>query len=203
MEKGIEFLRTALTYPHLAPDGLPLNVPPAQTSVPFIVGAAAKPAIDRATRLGDGHFAYGYVNAEKSLPDQWRDRIEPAMAAHGRTRDDFHLVFTTVVWPSLDYKHEWMEYVGPAFQYQQQKYNEWAGSGGIPDGVLSTTGGVDRLLSEMLVGPPAEVAERLSRIREVYPYHEIVIWPQLPGVPLDLAERCLACFANEVIPRIR
>ncbi len=202
MEDGLEFLRAAFAPGHVAPDGLPINIPPVQQPLPIVVGAAVKAGVDRAARLADGHFAYGYVGVEESLPRQWRERIEPAMEANGRTHQNFQLIFTTVVWASPDFEREWSEHIGPAFIYQQRKYAEWAGAGPPPEGVLGEAAELDQLRRSMLVGPPAEIAERLAAIRAIYPFDEIVIWPQLPGVPTALARRGLECFAEEVVPRL-
>jgi hypothetical protein len=54
----------------------------------------------------------------------------------------------------------------------------------------------------MLVGPPGEIAQRLSAIHREYPFDEVTTWPALPGVPFELAERCLHTFANEVVSAI-
>ncbi|HTT93610.1 MAG TPA: LLM class flavin-dependent oxidoreductase [Solirubrobacterales bacterium] len=202
MDEGLAYLREALRPGAIAPDGLPINIPPVQDPLPIVVGAAVKAGVDRAARLADGHFSYAYVDAEESLAAQWRNRIEPAMAAHGRERGEFQLIFSTFVWASPDFEREWQEHVGPAFLYQQRKYSEWAGEQAPPAGVLAEAPRLAELRHSMLVGPPAEIAERLAALRAVYPFDEIVIWPQLPGVPHELARRALACFAEEVMPRL-
>lgn len=201
MEEGIAFLRAGLAG-RTPPDGLPVNVSPAQERVPLVVGGVARPAIERAARLGDGHFAYAYVDPDAALPAQWRTRIEPALEANGRAREDFQLIFTSIVWASEDFKAEWREHVHPAFLYQQRRYAEWAGSVALPEGLLGGAADAERLRRSMLIGPPAEIAERLSAIRSVYPFDEVVIWPRLPGIPHELGERCLRTFAEQVAPAI-
>lgn len=201
MEEGIAFLRAGLAG-ETPPDGLPVNVHPAQERVPLVVGGVARPAIERAVRLGDGHFAYSYVDPDNAMPEQWRTRIAPALEANGKTPADFRLIFTSIVWPSEDFESEWREHVHPAFLYQQRRYAEWAGSVELPEGLLGSAADAERLRRSMLIGPPAEIAERLSAIRAVYPFEEIVIWPRLPGIPPELAERCLRTFAEQVAPAI-
>jgi alkanesulfonate monooxygenase SsuD/methylene tetrahydromethanopterin reductase-like flavin-dependent oxidoreductase (luciferase family) len=201
MEEGLQFLRPGLAGENL-PDGLPVNVPPAQSPIPLVVGGVVAPAVDRAVRLADGHFAYAYVDPDTTLPAQWRERIAPSMERHEKSPGDFQLIFTSIVWASDDYRDEWKDYVYPAFLYQQQRYAEWAGDVPLPEGLLGPPEGIERLRQRMLIGTPNEIVERLNAIRAVYPFHEIVIWPQLPGVPYELADKCLRTFATEVAPRI-
>jgi len=54
----------------------------------------------------------------------------------------------------------------------------------------------------MLIGRPAEIAERLLALREAYPFDEVVIWPRLPGVPLNLALDHLEAIASQVAPAL-
>jgi alkanesulfonate monooxygenase SsuD/methylene tetrahydromethanopterin reductase-like flavin-dependent oxidoreductase (luciferase family) len=202
METGIAFVRQGLDGGPL-PDGLPVNVPPAQARVPLVVGGLVKKAVDRAVRLADGHFGYAYVDPDTELPMQWRERIAPALEAHGRGPADFQLIFSSIIWPSDDYEAEWREHVGPAFLYQQRRYAEWTGDVASTEGYLEGDMDLDELRKRMLIGTPEEIADRLNAIRDVYPFHEVVIWPQLPGVPFELAEKCLRAFREEVAPRVR
>jgi alkanesulfonate monooxygenase SsuD/methylene tetrahydromethanopterin reductase-like flavin-dependent oxidoreductase (luciferase family) len=201
MDEGIAYLREALST-GMAPDGYPINVPPVQRRVPIMVGGLARPAVDRAARLGDGHVSYAHVDPDELLPKLWAEQIEPAMARHGRERGSFRLAMNTTVWPSESWEREWREHVGHAFAYQQRRYAEWAGDGPLPDGLTNPSGNLDELRERMLIGTPREVADRLAAIHDAYPFDEIVIWPALPGVPEELAEQCMETFAREVAPAI-
>lgn len=199
MEDGLRFMRPGLAGESMA-DGLPVNVPPVQHPIPLIVGGLASPAIDRAVRLADGHFGYAYVDAEEQLLMQWEERIRPSLERHGRDTDSFQLIFSSIVWPTDDPEADWRKYVGPAFEYQQRRYADWAGSQPATEGYLEGSSALDALQHRMLIGTPEDVAERLSRIRNTYPFDEVVIWPQLPGVPHELARRCLHTLAEDVVP---
>jgi alkanesulfonate monooxygenase SsuD/methylene tetrahydromethanopterin reductase-like flavin-dependent oxidoreductase (luciferase family) len=201
MEEGLAFVRQGLDGSPL-PDGLPVNIPPAQERIPLVGGGLVKKAVDRAVRLTDGHFGYAYVDPDSELPRQWSERIAPALEAHGRTPADFQLIFTSIVWPSPDFEEEWHDHVGPAFLYQQRRYAEWAGEVAPTEGYLEDDSDLEQLRERMLIGTPEEIARRLNAIRSVYPFHEVVLWPQLPGIPFELAERCLRTFREEVAPRI-
>lgn len=202
MEEGLAFVRQGLDGSPL-PDGLPVNIPPAQDRIPLVVGGLVKKAVDRAVRLTDGHFGFAYVDPDAELRRQWSERIAPSLAAHGRTPRDFALIFTSIVWPSEEYETEWHDHVGPAFLYQQRRYAEWAGEVEPTEGYLEDTTDLEELRERMLIGTPEQIAKRLDAIRAVYPFHEVVLWPQLPGVPFELAERCLRTFREEVAPRVK
>src|SRR5215467_7369800 len=99
---------------------------------------------------------------------------------------DFRLIFESVIWASEHAEREWRETVGPAFLYQQRKYAEW--EAGMPSaGGYAFSDDVDDLRKRLLIGRPAEIAERLLALREAYPFAEVVVWARLPGVPAELA----------------
>lgn len=201
MEEGLAFVHQGLDGSKL-PDGYPVNIPPVQERIPLVVGGLVRKAVDRAVRLADGHFGFAYVDPDEKLPAMWRERIAPALEEHGRTPDDFQLIFTSIVWPSDDFETEWHDYVGPAFAYQQRRYAEWAGDVQPTEGYLEDDAGLEELRERMLIGTPESIAKRLSAIRSVFPFHEVVIWPQLPGVPFELAENCLRVFREQVAPNV-
>ena len=157
--------------------------------------------VERAARHADGHFAYEYLAPERELPRLYRDVVRPALDRHGRGPGDFRLIVSSVIWASDDADREWREVVGPAFRYQQRKYAEW--EGGVPSaGGYAFSGDLAALRREMLIGRPAEVAERLLALREAYPFDEFVVWPRLPGVPLGMALAHLEARAAEVAPAL-
>jgi len=205
MEEGLAFLRTAFATGRAPqPDGLPLPVPPVQRPLPLIVGGLVRPALDRAARLADGHFGFGFYDPEEDLTRLYGNVIAPAMERHGRDASDFQLIASTMVWASEDWEREWRDHVGPAFQYQQRRYAEWAGGddADLPAFVTASSWDLEEVRARLMVGPPAEVAERLSAIHAGYPFDEFVVWPTLPGVPHELAEQFVRTFATEVAPAI-
>lgn len=201
LEEAISFIKPGLSGDPL-PDGLPVNVRPIQQPIPLVIGGLAERAIDRAVRLGDGHYGYSFVDPEDELPRFWRERIAPALERHGRTPEGFRLAAATVVWASDDFEREWMDTVGPAFLYQQRKYAEWDAGGPRAEGYLADDPDLGRLMRRMLIGRPAEIADRLAELHARFPLHELVFWPRLPGVPHRMAVEHLERFAAEVLPRL-
>jgi alkanesulfonate monooxygenase SsuD/methylene tetrahydromethanopterin reductase-like flavin-dependent oxidoreductase (luciferase family) len=200
MDEGVAFVKAGLAGGRL-PDGAWVNVPPVQRPIPLLLGGLTRPAIERAARLADGHFVYAFADVHDTLGTMYQDLIAPAMQHHNRHPDDFRLIFGSVLWASDDAEREWREVVGPAFHYQQRKYEEWedgvASAGGYAFG-----GDVDQLRHGQLVGRPTEVVEQLLALHEVYPFDEAVFWARLPGVPLSLALENLERVAAEVAPAL-
>ena len=200
MDEGVEFVKAGLAGGRL-PDGEWVNVPPVQQPVPLVLGGLTRPAIERAARLAGGHFVYAFEELEQSLRSMYQDVIAPAMAHHDRHPDNFRLIFGSMLWASDKAEREWRDVVGPAFQYQQRKYQEWE------DGVQSAggygfEGDLEELRRGMLIGRPGEVAERLLALHESYPFDEAVFWARLPGVPLKMALENLERVAAEVVPAL-
>lgn len=199
MEDGVAFVKAGLSGGML-PDGAWVNVPPVQRPIPLVLGGLRRPAVDRAARLADGHFAYAYLAPESELPRVYHDLVRPALDRYGRAAG-FRLTFASVIWAGDDAGRQWREVVGPAFLYQQRKYVDW--EEGVPSaGGYAFSGDLGQLRRQMLIGRPAEIAERLLALREAYPFDEVVIWPRLPGVPLDLALDHLEVIASQVAPAL-
>jgi alkanesulfonate monooxygenase SsuD/methylene tetrahydromethanopterin reductase-like flavin-dependent oxidoreductase (luciferase family) len=201
MEEGVAFIKAGLSG-GILPDGSWVNVPPVQRPIPLVLGGLVEAAIDRAARLADGHFAYSFSEPEAHLAGMYEGLIAPALERHGRSANDFHLMFASVLWASDEPERDWRESVGPAFAYQQRKYEEWE------EGVASAGGYAfaedpEKLRRRLLVGRSEEVAERLLRLRERYPFDEMVFWARLPGVPFGMAMEHLERLSAEVVPRVR
>jgi len=200
MEDGVAFIKAGLSG-GLLPDGAWVNVPPVQRPIPLVLGGLRRPAVNRAARYADGHFAYAYLAPERELRQVYRDLLRPALDRHGRDPAAFRLIFTSVIWASDRGLRQWREVVGPAFRYQQRKYAEW--EQGVPSaGGYAFSADLAELRGQMLIGRPADIAERLLGLREAYPFDEVVIWPRLPGVPLGLALDHLETIASEVAPAL-
>ncbi len=200
MEDGVAFIKAGLSGGRL-PDGAWVNIPPVQRPIPLVLGGLLEPAIDRAVRLADGHFAYSFAKPEPELSAMYEQIIQPALQRHGRAPSSLRLLFASVVWQSDNAEREWRDIVGPAFAYQQRKYLEWE------EGVQSAGGYATSDLTEarnrLFVGPVNQLAERLARLRETYPFDEVVFWARLPGVPFGLAVEHLERLSSGVMRLLR
>jgi alkanesulfonate monooxygenase SsuD/methylene tetrahydromethanopterin reductase-like flavin-dependent oxidoreductase (luciferase family) len=200
MDEGVAFVRAGLSGGLLA-DGSPVNIPPVQEPIPLVLGGLVRPAIDRAARLADGHFAYAFDEPERDLPEMYRTLVAPALDRAGRAPEDFRVLFASVFWVAPDPAAEWRDVVGPAFAYQQRKYAQWEQEARSAGGYSDATD-LEEARNRLFVGRPDEIAERLLHLRERYPFDEVVFWARLPGVPFELATEHLHRVADEVLPRI-
>jgi alkanesulfonate monooxygenase SsuD/methylene tetrahydromethanopterin reductase-like flavin-dependent oxidoreductase (luciferase family) len=179
MERALPMLRQGLSELRMpdGPDGglLPVTPAPVQARIPILLGGLAGPVADRAARLADGLVIFAHADAEERVPALWHERIEPALRRHGRSVDGFHLSVGLVVWTTDDPERDWATMLGPAFEYQQRRYDEWKGA---PD-----PAGVRPAVDRMLVDTPDELARRLMALRAAVPFAEIGLWYRLPGVP--------------------
>jgi alkanesulfonate monooxygenase SsuD/methylene tetrahydromethanopterin reductase-like flavin-dependent oxidoreductase (luciferase family) len=177
-----------------------------QRPIPLVVGGLAEPAVDRAARLADGHFAYAFLDPEQEFTRLWEERLRPALERHGRDRHRFRFSAAVVLWASDHAEREWRDTVGPAFLYQQRKYGEWDAGEERAEGYLEDRPedtDLDAVRQRMLVGTPEEVAERLVALHARCPLDELVFWARLPGVPHDMAAAHLERVATRVLPQVR
>jgi len=204
LEEGIRFLKPGLDGSPL-PDGLPVNVPPVQRPIPLVVGGLAEPAVDRAARLADGHFAYAFLDPEQEFTRLWEERLRPALERHGRDRHRFRFSAAVVLWASDDAEREWRDTGGPAFLYQQRKYREWDAGEERAEGYLEDRPedtDLDAVRERMLIGTPEAIAERLVALHASCPLDELVFWALLPGVPHEMAAAHLQRVAARVLPAV-
>ncbi len=196
MEDGVRFIKAGLAGGRL-PDGAWVNIPPVQRPIPLVLGGLLEPAIDRTVRLADGHFAYSFGEPERELAAMYQEIIAPALQRHGRPRASLRLSFASVLWQSDNAEWEWREILGPAFAYQQRKYLEWEEDAESAGGYAS--GDLTDARRHLFVGSADELAERLTRLGQRYPFDEVVFWARLPGVPFGLAVEHLERLSSGVM----
>ena len=200
LEHALRFIRPGLAG-RLLPDGLPVGLVPEQQHIPLLVAGLAGKAVDRAVRLGDGHFGYSFEDPVATYSELWKQHIEPSLQRHGRSCEDFRLVAGTMIWVSDSPEKDWHSFVGPAFVYQQQRYADWCAD--LPSAAGYNYGSdLKAMLPHVLVGRPAEIRDRLRDLATQVPLHELVFWARLPGVPHERASEHLRRFAEEVMPAL-
>lgn len=202
MEEGLRLLRRGLDDGEL-PDGpggalVPLRPRPAQEHLPVLAGGLARPAVDRAARLADGHIAYDYERPEENLPRHWSEVIQPALDRHGRSLDDFQFLAAAPLWVSDDPERDWEELYMPAFDYQQRRYVEWYGDNAVEAGL---PGGFTTREAQF-VGTPEDVARRIWDTWLEAPWHDFGFFYRLPGIPHERALEHLEMVSGRLVPAL-
>ena len=201
VEEMLPLLRQGLSEGVL-PDGpggalVPVSPTPVQEPVPILVGGLARPAIDRAVRLGDGCLAYDYISPELAFPQFWEEILDPALSRHGRSLDDFRFVASMTVWVTDDPERDWETLIGPAMEFRQRQYQAWVGEEGVLYGMTG-----EAIRHGVVIGSAEKVAEQLLAIWRLAPWHELGFWYRLPGVPHERAMEHLEVVVKQLIPAL-
>jgi alkanesulfonate monooxygenase SsuD/methylene tetrahydromethanopterin reductase-like flavin-dependent oxidoreductase (luciferase family) len=158
-------------------DGTVTPPPHQAPEPPFWIGGSGEPAARRAARLGCNYMPDAMVPS--SVLALYR-----SLAPNGRVSIN----------PSV--------YVGdPAdvaehFLYQFNRYREWGG--GEP---LASADDLPR--DRYLIGSPDEVAAGVQALVDRTGCERLFFWARPPGLGIDLANRSLERFANEVVPLLQ
>lgn len=202
-EDAVRVLRSAwsegpLEYdPEFHPVGPDTTVTPApEDPPPIILGGAARPAVRRAARLGDGWVA------PSSLPIEGvRRRVEDIETV--REREGIEGEFTTYVLQHGfvgDSRAEAWERMREGYLYMQRTYAGWYGDESVDEL------GADRreeLKERAIFGTPADVAAGLERYREALGDDVHVIFRcYQPGAGTAAMAECIERLGEEVVPSL-
>ena len=156
-------------------DGTVTPPPYQRPEPPFWIGGSGRPAARRAARLGCNF-----------MPDAF---VSPEVLALYRELGDGEVSIN----PSV-YVGDWDD-VAEHFLYQYNRYREWGGGE-----LLESAAGLPRY--RYLVGTPDEVAAGVRALRDRTGCDRLFFWARPPGLSIELANRSLELFAQEVIPRV-
>lgn len=202
MEEGISFIKPGLSGDPL-PDGLPVSVLPVQRPIPLVTGGYNARSVERAVRLADGQFGSCHIDHEADLGRKWQDFVLPALRKYGRGPENFQLILLMTIWASDNYVDEWQEFVGPGFLQRKDKAQKWFGEQKVPQRHLAQNKaearGLDELRSRMLIDKPSKIADRLKKLRSIYPFTELVVM-KLHSIPHEHFAKFLLDFREQVAP---
>lgn len=199
-EEAIEIIRRCWTEEEFDYSGRHFNFrgvrctpkPVQQPSIPIWIGAHVEAAIRRAARLGDGLLGGGPVGRAayiKALTELGKDAEHPHIASTGR-----------FIFCSREPQKDWAKLSEHAL-YQMQRYANWFSSAGE-----TIFGKPPRDVAELeargmyRVGTPEEIAEIIRSEYTAAPYERYFFFPIWPGVDVEMANRSVRLFAEEVIP---
>jgi alkanesulfonate monooxygenase SsuD/methylene tetrahydromethanopterin reductase-like flavin-dependent oxidoreductase (luciferase family) len=173
-----------------------VRVLPRPISQPYpqlLWGGMAPTAIKRGAEL-DLSFACNLGQREVTL---YRDTLQQL----GKDPAAYSIVNSRIVYVADTVQQAWAE-IEPAAMYQASLYAKW---------IADATGGEQRWIQPIaekirrtcVLGPPAEVRQRLAEIINSSQMTEMILSMQLPGLEPAKAMHSLERFATEVLPALR
>lgn len=200
LEEGVEIIRRAWAGEVINFEGKRFTVrghvvTPQPEIVPrLFIGGMARPAIERAARIGDGFLPSGDMGIDHYL--QTLERV-------GKNPADGLISMGCWAIISPDPEAE-ADRIGEHLLYQMNEYIRWGAFGPVestpefPDANAALSGGLYRLWD-------ADAAvDYLQNMIDTYPQiTDIHFWAQFPGETVESGQRRLDYIAAEVLPRLR
>jgi alkanesulfonate monooxygenase SsuD/methylene tetrahydromethanopterin reductase-like flavin-dependent oxidoreductase (luciferase family) len=174
-------------------DALVLPRPVSKPHPELLWGGMNEVAIRRGAKLGLS-FA---CNLGKREVEMYRN----ALSEFGKDPAHYSIVNNRVVYIADSEEQAWRD-IEPAAMYQAALYGKWL-SAADEHGESPIQPDADRIRSNAVLGPPQQVAERLSKIIAATPMTELILASQLPGLNPAKGMRALERFATEVLPSLR
>jgi alkanesulfonate monooxygenase SsuD/methylene tetrahydromethanopterin reductase-like flavin-dependent oxidoreductase (luciferase family) len=202
LREGIDLLRRLWTEEsvtfageHYAVEDVGITPRPSEAP-PVWVAANARPAVERAARIGDAWF----VNPHASLPElrEAKDAYDAVRAERGAGSEVpvFREVFVA---PTTE---EAVETARPYLASKYDRYLEW-GQDEAMDDPDSLHGTFEELAADrFLLGTPAEVAAEAERYREELDASHLVCRVHWPGMDTEAALECIELLGDEVRPAL-
>jgi alkanesulfonate monooxygenase SsuD/methylene tetrahydromethanopterin reductase-like flavin-dependent oxidoreductase (luciferase family) len=193
LEEGLSIIRRAWGEGRTGFSGRRFSLPDGpfeprpDAPAPIYVGATGGPALDRAVRLADGLLTY--VAEPRHAIERYAAYAD-ALERHGRARETFPFVLTSVCHVAADAETAW-EQAAPGIAYLESALR--------PEPLRPED--LDR--TDYLVGAPDDVAERLAALYAHAPFDQFAFWARLPGLGKEQAATAQRLFAEAVMPRFR
>lgn len=205
LEESVSLLRRLWTEEHVSHVGRHYEVtdvtigprPTQQPRPPIWFAAWAKPAIERAARLGDA-----WIGGPSAALDEVASCVR---MFHDARRDvvdtpaDIALLRYVFVADSMEEAHR---IAGePFIEFFENTYFRWPHPMvKRPQGALD----IRTLASDRLImGSPAQCVEQIQRFRDQLGLTKMICRISTPGIPREMARTSLDRFAREVLPAVR
>jgi alkanesulfonate monooxygenase SsuD/methylene tetrahydromethanopterin reductase-like flavin-dependent oxidoreductase (luciferase family) len=160
----------------------------------LLIGAMAKPAIERAARIGDG-----FLSTQNAHQPTYLEALDQA----GKSAADGRIYAGQWAVIAADPEREWAR-IGQYALYQLNNYISW-GAFGPPaempeftDPSQIVAGGAFQLWD-----PATAVEELTALLRERPQIKDLHFWAQLPGEPVDSGSARVELLATKVLPEVR
>lgn len=171
--------------------------PKPEDKIPIVLGGLAKPAVERAARLGDG-WAAGEVLTLEDL-EKRRSHIKHIRDSKD-CEDDFEFIVAQHGFIG-DSKEDAWERMRDSYLYVERKYAEWSEGKSVDQ--LSPER-IKELKNKAVIGTPDEVAHEIKRYKRVFEgdLHFIFrCW--YPGMDSEEIVKCIKRYSDEVVPQLK
>lgn len=201
LREGVELMRRLWTESSVTFDGEFYSVRDASITPrpadppPVWVAANARPAVERAARIGDAWF----VNPHATLAELRAAKDAYDAVRRERDADTAVPVFREVfVAPTT---REAVETARPYLADKYDRYLDW-GQDEAMDDPESLHGSFESLAEDrFLLGTPAEVCAEVERYRDLDASH-LVCRVHWPGMDTERAVECIELLGDEVVPNV-
>lgn len=181
---------------HAVGSDAPVTPTPPGDGPPIILGGAAKPAVRRAARMGDGWMAPSSLDA-----DGLRLRVEDIHSVRDEDglTDEFQVYVLKHGFVADTPEAAW-EAMRPGYFYLQRQYASWYAG----DPVTSLP--ADRkaeLKDAAIFGTPEDVTEELTAIADTVGEDvHVILRTYYPGIGTDRMRTCIQRLGDEVLPQL-
>jgi alkanesulfonate monooxygenase SsuD/methylene tetrahydromethanopterin reductase-like flavin-dependent oxidoreductase (luciferase family) len=174
---------------------------------PVWIAGYVDASVDRAARLGDGFIMDGGTDSKSfgasgyNRDIYWRvgdmvDRYKAALAKHGKRYEDQEFAMTLGGFISEDGADDAWDQVKEAYMLTRRTYGSWYGlppadyADWYPDRMSAEELAARR--SEIMLGTPEELAERLGRLRDIAGERlHVMFRVKYPGVPHERVSKAI------------
>jgi len=202
LREGVELMRRLWTEDGVTHDGDHYAVtdasitPRPDEAPPVWVAANARPAVERAARIGDAWFA----NPHASLPELRESKRAYDAVREERGADAEIPVFREAfVAPTTEAA---VETASPYLESKYDRYLEWGQDEAMDDPESLHGSFADLARDRFLLGTPAEVAAEAERYREELDASHLVLRVHWPGMEAERALECIDLLGDEVAPTL-
>lgn len=163
---------------------------------PVWIAGNARPAVERAARIGDAWFAPPHSTVGE-VADFKRD-YDAIREDHGA--DTGIPIFREAF--VADTHAEALETAGDYLEDKYRRYLEWGQGESMESGAELDRPFADLAEDRFLIGTPADVADEAARYERELDVSHLVLRVQWPGLPYDDAVACIERIGDEVIPAV-
>lgn len=163
---------------------------------PVWIAGNARPAVDRAARIGDAWFAPPHSTVSEVA--DFKSEYDAVRTERGA--DTGIPIFREAF--VADTREEALETAGDYLEDKYRRYLEWGQGESMESGAELDRPFADLAEDRFLIGTPEDVAAEAERYEEELDVSHLVLRVQWPGLPYDDAVECIERLGDDVLPAV-